>query len=269
MMDELGDPEGIQRRMTAVRAVRQVVHALWALSRAQLAQVERARETAREYRVWVDELVARLSGPDARVAPRPRFAVVLGPERPYCGALPRAILAEAPPGVPLGLVGRRLQEVARTVPSVAGRVVFGLAGAVTHEDHEAVGRAVAEAVLAHARGAAVDLYYPRPGGGLSRAVLLAESHTPSARPPETFSPLRTVLDAALSEALSSRLTVAVAQALHAEVLARSAAAERAVSACDRKLVDLEQALRVARHGQITSELLEVVAGSEAARARTW
>ncbi len=72
-----------------------------------------------------------------------------------------------------------------------------------------------------------------------------------------------VFDAALAEALSSRLTVAVAQTSHAEVNARSAAAERAVLACDRKLSDLEQEARAARHWQITSELLEVVAGSEA------
>lgn len=266
MRDEEDDPVLLQRRMTAVRAVRQVVHALWALSRAQLPHVERATESAREYRRWVDRVLERVSGPPVPGVRRQGFAVVLGPERPYCGGLPRVILAQIPEGVPLGLVGRRLREIAEGSPSLRARVVFSLPGAVAHDEHETVGHAVAEAVLQHARGAAVDLYYPRPGGALSRAVLLAESHSPSPDPPETYSPLRTVLDSALAEALSARLTVAVAQTLHAEVLARSAAAERAVSACDRKLTEMEGAYRVARHRQITGELLEVVAGSEAAGA---
>lgn len=255
----------IERRIAAVSAVRQVIHAIWALARAQLPLVEEAVAEASVYLDCVDEVVAALAG-----APRPRpdaagragaLLVVLGPERSYCGALPRQILAQLPPEARLGLAGARLWEVAEQDARIAARVAFHVPGAVTHEEHEDIARAVADAVLRHAGGADVELLYPRDGGSaLGRVTLLGGPRAPAPYPPETFSPIEVVLRAAVIEAITGRLAVGAAEALRSEVRARAAAAEAARRASDERLEQLRRAWTAARQDQITGEILEVVAG---------
>jgi len=257
----------IEHRIGAVSAVRQVIHAIWALARAQLPLVEEAVAEASIYLDQVDDVVAVLAGP-----PRPRaepaqaaLSVILGPERPYCGSLPRQILAQVPKTGRVGLAGERLWELASGDAELSARVVFHLPGAVTHEDPEEVSRNLAEAVLAHAGQAEVDLLYPREGGHQLTCVrLLTGPREPIAYPPETLSPLEDVLREAVIASITGRLAVGTAEALRSEVRARSAAAEAAKRASDERLEELRKGLAVARQEQITGELLEVVAGRQAA-----
>ncbi|MCC6903393.1 MAG: F0F1 ATP synthase subunit gamma [Polyangiaceae bacterium] len=249
----------VERRMDAVRAVRRVVHAIWAVSSAQLPLVERAVAAASDYLAWVDQVVARLIGPPVPGAAPEALWVVLGPERAYSGSLARDLLAELPAEGAVGLVGRRLAEVAAEISGVSARVRFELPGATSHEQHDEVAQAVARAVLEHARSADVHLL----GFGASgprTALILGRRYSPAGLAPETYSPLPVVLDHAVTEALSSRLSVAVAEALRAELLHRIAAAERAKSACDSRLEELTHDWRAARQEHITSELVEIVSG---------
>ncbi len=265
MAEQVFDLRVLERRMSAVTAVGQVVHAIWALARAQLPLVEQASADASAYLDWVDEVVARLAGAPLPRTTRNRLYVILGPERPYCGALSRRVLAQLPADGSVGLVGSRLVESAMRRPGLVSRTLFTLPGAVSHDEHDEIAHRIAEAVLFHASQSHVELLYPRGGGSTLRTVvLLAGEREPVRQAPETWSPLREVLAQAVKESVASRLAVGVAEALRAEVRARIMAAEMAHGACDRKLDELREAWRIARQEQITNELIEVVAGRQAA-----
>lgn len=269
MAEQVFDLRVLERRISAVTAVGQVVHAIWALARAQLPLAEQASADAGAYLDWVDEVVTRLAGAPLARTTRDRLYVVLGPERPYCGALPRRVLAQVPADGFIGFVGSRLVESAMRRPGLVARTLFTLPGAVSHDEHDEIAHRIAEAVLFHATRSHVELLYPRGGGStLCTVVLLAGEREPVRRAPETWSPLPDVLAQAVKESIASRLAVGVAEALLAEVRARIIAAEMARGACDRKLDELREAWRIARQEQITNELIEVVAGRQAALGLT-
>lgn len=266
MIDGPLDLAAIERRIAAVSSVRQVVNAIWALARAQLPQVEAASAEASTYLQWVDAVVDRLAGAPTRGDERAALTVVLGPERPYCGTLPRSIIDQLPAEGELGVVGRRLAEAIESDRLVRQRVRFSLPGPVTHEEAEPVARAVAAEVLDRAPRRTVTVLCPAPTGrALQRVTLLGGVRAPVGIAPETLSPFDAVLAAAVREASSSWLTVLLMQTLLAEVRARVVAAESARSACDAQLDEIRGAWRVARQEAITSEILEVVSGSTATR----
>lgn len=266
MTGEARDPESIERRLSALRAVRQVVHALWALSSAELPLVEQAVAEAGVYYEWLDQLLEQLLGPPLQREPGEVLHVVIGPERGYTGRLCRDVLAALPPSGPLGLVGRRWAELGSERADVRERALFRLPGALSPDEPEAA-QAVATAVLEHARGRQVELHFPRLAQrALSRVVLIAGARSARATAPDTYSPLPRVIAAALEEALRGRITLALAEVLRAEVAARLIATERAHRVADQRVGELEQQLRVALGERVTSELAELVA-SRAALAR--
>jgi len=255
------DATSIERRIVAVKAVRQITHALWALSRAQLPLVERTVAEASEFLDWVDDMVERLAGRPVPGRSRASLHVVIGPERGYSGSLARDIVSTIPRDGALGLVGRRLTELAAEDAQLAGRVLFELPAAMTPDEPEGVAEALAEVILQHAHDMHVVLHYPRPGHRkLTRVVILAGAREPQASPPDSYSPLKDVLAAAVRESVRGRLTIGIAEALCAEVVARIAATERARKACDQRFEELERIWRVAQRERITSELLEISAG---------
>jgi F0F1-type ATP synthase gamma subunit len=258
------DLDAIERRIAAASAVRQAVHAFWALARAQLPHAEQAARNVAAYHLWTDDVVERLSG---TVKPRDQPAkllVVFGPERPFCGGLPAHVLAALPDEGDVGLVGRRLADVVKRDPRVADRVRFALPAATVVGDQHVVARAVARASFEVCPSGDVELVYPRAGERtLVRAHFIAATREEPPEPPETFSPPEVVRNAALVEANAVLLAVATLETLHAEVRARVIAAETAKSACDRRLETLGEARRGARRDLITRELLEIVAGAEA------
>lgn len=269
-MLELEDAATIERRIKAVGAVKEVVHAIWAISRAELPMVEAAVAESSTYVDWIHEMADAVMDAPHRSSTQQVLMVVLGPERPYCGALARLILeqvveamdAGADPSI--GLVGTRLLEAAVQEKHLENRVLFQLAGAVTHEENEQIARAIAGAVLTHAGNAEVDLFYPRDGGSrLERVTLLGGMRSPAPFPPETFSPLEQVINAAIVELITGRLAVGVAEALRSEIRARIMAAEAATRAADDKLETLRRSWAKTRQERITSELLEVIAGRQA------
>lgn len=282
MQNECVDLNAIERRIHAITAVSKVVHAIWALSRAELPLVEEAVEQATQYLHWIDEMVEAVAGKPRRVPSREVLVVVIGPERPYCGALPRQIIEQllsqlerADVSLPhakspyrVGIVGARLAEAALQEPRLADRIALTIAAGTTHEEHEDVARNAAAAILEHARNADVELYYPSGGTStLAHATLLASAREPVAYPPETFSSLSVVLRATVSASITGRLAIGVVEALRSEVRARIAAADAARHAADEKLALLRKDWGLARQEQITSELLEMIAGRQATITR--
>lgn len=257
------DVTAVERSMRAVTAIRQVVHAIWAVSRAQLPLVEQAAAAAATYQRWVDATVERVAGaplPDEAAA---QLTVVFGPERPYSSALARRIVESLPDGA-LGIVGERLAEAVGQRGDIDGRVLFRCRGSVAHDDLHEVALSVATRILEHARGARVVVMHPVGGGSDTTLVPLITARRPVDRPPETFSPLARVVEAAIVSAMTGRLAVAAAEALRAEIRARIVAADAARHACEDRLAELEGVWHLGRRETITRELLEIVAGGEAA-----
>lgn len=258
-MDELPpDVHAVERRMDALLSVRQVFHALWALSRAQLALAEQAAHNAD---AWLHDVAAtldRLTRPVAAQPDAPVLSVLVGPQRPWCGTLASKVLAEVPGGA-LGVVGARLAESALRVPSVQKRVAFVVEGPTVPDEVDGVARNVAQQLLVHGLGMRVRVMHPHGAEGhLVTTDLLPHRLEPVAYPPPTLSAVAQVADAVLRQVLEARITVAVAQAMYTEIRARVMATDRARTACDERLEGLERQRRVLRQEQITRELLEVV-----------
>lgn len=258
------DLDAIDRRIAAASAVRQAVHAFWALARAQLPRAEQAARQVAAYHRWTDDVVERLAGPVRSRGAPPQLHVVFGPERSFCGGLPARVLAELPSEGDIGLVGRRLADVARLDPDLAARVRFVLPAATVVGDQRSIASAVATATFEACPSGDVEILYARANERpLARARFVAAAREEPPEPPETFSPPDMVRRAALVEANAVLLAVATLETFYAEVRARVIAAEAAKNACDRRLDTLGEARRGARRDLVTRELLEIVAGVEA------
>jgi F-type H+-transporting ATPase subunit gamma len=261
MMNDEADLDTLERRSASVKAVRQIVHAIWAVARAQLPLAQAAAADVTTYLDEVDGVLGRFTEPGPESATIPVLRVVVGPERPYCGALPARLIEQVPEGGDVGLVGTRLAEVATRDERFARRVRFTLRGPSTHDEAAEVAERIARAILREAGSGGVEVHHPQGGGALLHgAVLLHER--PRLRPvtPPTLSPVAEVVARAVREAVAGRIAVAVAEAFWSEVQARMVTADGARRACDDELEELASAWRVARQDRITTELLEVVAG---------
>ena len=262
MAEQLHDVSRIESRLSAVRAVAGVVRAIWALSQAQLAQVESFSLHASIYLDWVDELVTRLAGPPVEPAAQQTLHVVLGPERPFCANLPAEVVRALPSDGVIGVCGRRLREAVADVPAHAARVVFETEGPTSVDDLDRIVERLAQLALEHGRDRRVVIAYPQTGAsGLRTVTLLSGPRSPnSVRPFDTYSPIERLLERAIAESVSGRLRVALAQALRTEVRTRATAAENARHGVERQERALTSTLRILSQEQITNELAELFAG---------
>ena len=263
MNDASGSPEHVERRLRSVLAVGEVVQAIWALARAQLAQIDAGASEASTYLTWIDETVERLAGTPVRQPSEGMLSIVLGPERPFSGSLPREMAHRIPRTGRLGIVGSRFADAVRNLTNAAPRIVFAIPGISSSDELNDGCRAVASALREHAGASRVDVLYPSGGKEIQHAVLLAGEREPKGTAPETLTDASEILAIALREGVSARLRVALAESLATEVSARVAATESARQAIERKRTELEQVWRVLRHEQITTELIELHAGRSA------
>lgn len=256
-----GDLRAAERALESVRAIRQVVHAVWTLARAQQPRLEAAAGDASAYVSWVEELVDDLGGTGDADGSDVVLWVVVGPERPFCGGLARRLLEQVPPRGKLVLVGRRLVDALTDRDPIRARVVSRLSAAVGPEDVDSRAREIAAALLELDVDGPVSMLHPLDGGTTLHAAPLLPGAGAAARGgPETYSPPSVVLGAAVHEALSGRLIVGLAEGLRTEVRARLVAADVARQDCDRRIEALTHQWRVLRQDAITGELLELVAG---------
>jgi F0F1-type ATP synthase gamma subunit len=267
MIDDQQDPAQVERRIHAVEATRRIVHAIWALSRAQHPLAEASWVSASTYLSWVESSLERLTTVNSASRDgAPEIAVVFGPQRSFCGPLTRQIVSQIPTEGMLGLVGRRLSETVRSEGGIAARVAFSVEGAVAYDGHAEAARRVAEALAPHARRKRVVVLSPsRNSTRLRRAVLLADTLRMKSFPAATLADPKDVIDVAIRAGIEGRLAVASAGCLLAEVSARLSAAERARRACDSRLEELRGRHATARRDQITNEIVEIIAGQRGGR----
>lgn len=254
------DVAAAEHRLAAVGAVEQVMRAVWALARAQLPLAEAAAADASAHLDWVHAVIDRLAGPPAPVEHAHTLWVVIGPERALCGPLARMHLDAIPRAGDVGLVGTRLWEVAEQDLDLAPRVGFRLPAATTPDEIPQRAEALAREILARSHERAVVLLHAGAGAAVVTSRLLTGPRALADDPPETFLPPEEVLAAAVTEVVSGRLAVALADALRAEVRARLTAADAARRAAERDLDALRHQWRVLRQESITQELVELTTG---------
>ncbi len=253
-----------ERRIGAVRAVEQVMRAVWALARAQLPLAEAAAAEAATYVAWAEALVDRLAGAPGPATDGDPLVVLVGPERAFCGPLARVLLGALPPSGRVGLVGARLAQAGTEDDSVASRIAFTLPACSTPDELGPAADRVAHAILQAGLAHGVVMLHPIDGtSAVTRSVLIAGAREPVDEPLESFGAPRAVLEAAVLEAVGGRLAAALAEALRSEVRARLAAADAARRACERQLDELNHQWRTLRQATITQELLEIVAARSA------
>lgn len=256
------DAAQAEAHLRAVSAVGRAVEAILALSTAQLPRVEEMAAEGSAYLDRVDRLVTKLAGPPVARAldVETSLTVVVGPERPWCGALTARVLAEVPLHGELGLVGAQL--IASRPDGWSPRVRFARPGAADPAELPTVTHDVAAAILAAAGDRQVELLYPvGPRGRVERAVLLPGARAPAEALPETWSPVEEVLAAAVTEAAIGRVEVALAETLRAEVEARVARSRAASQACRNRSEELTDLLRVLRQEEVTREVCELASAS--------
>ncbi len=265
----------LEARLTGVRAVGEVVQAIWALSRAQLPRADEAVAKASVYLDWVDGVVERLAGKPVTDESTPRLVLVLGPERPFASALVHELVAvvrrlrrEAPAAVEIAAVGNRFAEAleVRFARDSSG-LLFRLPGPSSVSEIAEVATAVATEVAQHAPSHQVELWHPS-AEGIRHSVVLGATREPLSGPgPESYSKPEDILADAVRESIRGRFHVAIAESLRAEIHARVLASERARRAADSRADELERALRIMSQEQITRELCDLYAGTLAGERR--
>jgi F-type H+-transporting ATPase subunit gamma len=262
MFEELSDVDRASSRLTAIASVRQVVHGLWAVARAQAPEADRVVAESETYleRVW--RVVERLSEPTGEPPTSEHILhVVFGPERGFCGPLARKMADRIPPGGPVAIVGTWMAEFASETPGLADRVVFRITGPASPDEIGSVSSELTAELASRAAHYDIRLHFPVARGRSPRALMLLESRrTVGTGLPETWSSPEAVLEAALTEWLAGQLAAALSETFRTEVHARMTAADKARKNCDNHMEELERTLRILRQEQITSELLDLVGG---------
>jgi F0F1-type ATP synthase gamma subunit len=265
MDDALADLQAVERRITAVQTIRRVMHAIGVVSQAQYSKAATLSHETVIYYQRLDHMIERLAGSSVRQAGS-QLWLILGPERALCGSLVAALVKVIPRDQPLALVGSRLIQN----EALRARAVFttkGVSGAGEIEDKAAELGALILANVSNPIGSAaraeplgVELLFPCDASGATQhQPLIAGRRLDPESGFETYSKAEAVLTAALEQALAGRLAYGLAQTLQAELAARIMTSQRARSACDERLIELDGQWRFVQKEQITLELGEIVA----------
>lgn len=269
------EPRAIKARIESLGELRRLFQALRAMAASRLHEAQGALEGMRLYREIVhsalDEALALSpEGPPPREGPP--ALLVLGAEHGFVGGFNARLLEEA-------AARRRPDEALFVVGSRAGLMAVehrlapaGRFSAPTHPTGVTPAARALFRVLAEASGVrAVFGAYTR-GGGFAPALrtILPPPPTPAGATPATpliQIPAPELLARLAGEYLFAELAAALTESFASENAARLRVMDAADHAIADKLDTLRRAENELRQEAITSELLDVVTGGEAIRAR--
>jgi F-type H+-transporting ATPase subunit gamma len=275
----------VQTRLETLHELREIVVAMRAMAAARVQEAQAAIDGTRAYaRVVADAIAEALPllprAPARGIAPgnAPQGIVVFMTEHGFTGAFNDELVDAARHAMDgeealfvIGSRGHALVEERGLTPAWATQMAVH-AGAVT----QSARRIADELYRRFARGglAGVDMLYFRDRGG-GRRMLERHSLLPvdlkqygmrhRDQPPLTNLPPQTLLDGLLAEYVFAQFAHAAMESFASENGARLAVMQSAREKLDERLTDLQSLERRLRQEQITSELLELVTGAEAAR----
>lgn len=287
--------EALSHRMATLESIRGVVRTMKTLSAVNASPYEGAAESIGKFHETVLrglQIVLRGIEPQVRsgqAGTARRIALIFGSEHGLCGGYNESVAAAALAnasleGAALFAVGARMTDTleglgatvtqrfappasADGVGRLAGEVLIALETARTH----APDGDIAVTTL-HMRRSASGIHAPvthclLPVAAEFLEELRGRPWVSRSLPTFRMAP-EALFGALIRHHLFASLFLAAAEAMAAENAARLALMQQAERAIDDRLMDLRAAHRAARQSEITNELLDVIAGSEAlGRAR--
>jgi F-type H+-transporting ATPase subunit gamma len=273
----------LHARIQSIGNLREVVHTLRALSAVRMQQADESLPGAREYAEVIGLALAdalALVTPEQRPMPSPgrggNGLLVFASEHGFVGGLNEVLMDHAADaladGDSLFVVGSR---GARTAQERGLDPAWTLAMTSHRDGVPAVARQIAAELYRRAEREEIvrlDMMFARTGGAgrwnCERQSLLpldaeAFAATEAAIPPLHYLPAPRLVGQLVEEYFFAELTRAAMEALAGENTARVAAMSAAHDNIERKLEDLRRQEDQLRQEEITTELIDVVTGSEA------
>lgn len=271
-----GRAHDLQVRIATLGELGGVFGALRALSASRLQQARASFDAVQRYR---DTVQHALDTAWPLVPPSPtgwgdgrRVVVVFGAEHGFCGGFDRRLVAD-PAGADLWVCGRRL---AGTFREHGFEPAWETPMATRAEGALEVARRTADQLYRFAREqplAEVTLRFHRTEGATATVVedrLLPRSGRaahPVTDPPVLHLRPAALVERLVDEVVLAELTWAATSSFAAESEARMRTVQSALDHVKDKLEELRQQEVQLRQEEVTTELLDVVNGAEAARAR--
>ncbi|HEX4529995.1 MAG TPA: F0F1 ATP synthase subunit gamma [Acidimicrobiia bacterium] len=292
-----GQERVLRRRIRSIQSTQKITRAQELIAASRIVKATAAVEAAQPYSEAITQVVRDLSaggsGSDSPLlTPRPEIRrvafIVIAADRGLAGAYnssvireaERAVLAEVARGRDYSIiaVGRKIESYFRYRDYKIDAVRSGFSDQPSYEDARQVGAAATSAFLAGETDEVQVVYTEYRSAGVqivTRQTLmpLVRDEIPAADGSEAtvaaayeFEPSpEGILDLLLPRYVDSRVYAALLNAAASEHTARQRAMKAATDNADDLITSLSRVMNRARQDAITTEIMEIVSGSEALR----
>jgi F-type H+-transporting ATPase subunit gamma len=292
-----GQERVLRRRIRSIQSTQKITRAQELIAASRIVKATAAVEAAQPYSEAITQVVRDLSaggsGSDSPLlTPRPEIRrvafIVIAADRGLAGAYnssvireaERAVLAEVARGRDYSIiaVGRKIESYFRYRDYKIDAVASGFSDQPSYEDARQVGAAATRAFLAGETDEVQVVYTAYHSAGVqivTRQTLmpLVRDEIPAAEGGEAtvaaayeFEPSpEGILDLLLPRYVDSRVYAALLNAAASEHTARQRAMKAATDNAADLITSLSRVMNRARQDTITTEIMEIVSGSEALR----
>jgi F-type H+-transporting ATPase subunit gamma len=293
-----GQERLLRRRIKSIQSTQKITRAQELIAASRIVKAQAAVTAAQPYSDSITQVVHDLAaggggGDSALLNPRPdvrRVAfIVVAADRGLCGAYnssvireaERALLAQQAQGRDYSLiaVGRKAESYFRYREFQVDAAFTGFTDQPSYEDARQIGAAATSAFLAGDADVVEIVYTEYRSAGVQAVVrqtlmpLAREAIAETAANEATvaasyeFEPdPEGILDLLLPRYVDSRVYAALLNAAASEHTARQRAMKAATDNADDLITSLSRVMNRARQDSITTEIMEIVSGSEALRA---
>jgi F-type H+-transporting ATPase subunit gamma len=292
-----GQERVLRRRIRSIQSTQKITRAQELIAASRIVKATAAVEAAQPYSEAITQVVRDLSaggsGSDSPLlTPRPEIRrvafIVIAADRGLAGAYnssvireaERAVLAEVARGRDYSIiaVGRKVESYFRYRDYTIDAVRSGFSDQPSYEDARQVGAAATGAFLAGETDEVQVVYTEYRSAGVQVVIRqtlmpLVRDEIPAADGGEAtvaaayeFEPSpEGILDLLLPRYVDSRVYAALLNAAASEHTARQRAMKAATDNADDLITSLSRVMNRARQDAITTEIMEIVSGSEALR----
>ena len=293
-----GQERLLRRRIRSIQSTQKITRAQELIAASRIARAQARVAASQPYSETITEVVRDLAavgggGDSPLLNPRPEIRrvghIVVAADRGLCGAYNSSVIRAAEASIrehaaagheySLVLVGRKAESYFRYRDYDIDAVFTGFSDQPTYEDARRVGAAATDAFL-DGRTDLVEVIFTRfVSAGtqeVSRQVLMpltreeiastAVAEPGALRAAYEFEPsAEGILELLLPRYVESRVFAALLNAAASEHAARQRAMKAATDNADELITSLTRVMNRARQDAITTEIMEIVGGSEALR----
>jgi F-type H+-transporting ATPase subunit gamma len=292
-----GQERVLRRRIKSIQSTQKITRAQELIAASRIVKATAAVEAAQPYSEAITQVVRDLSaggsGSDSPLlTPRPEIRrvafIVIAADRGLSGAYnssvireaERAVLAEVARGRDYSViaVGRKVESYFRYRDYTIDAVCSGFSDQPSYEDARQVGAAATRAFLAGETDEVQIVYTEYRSAGVQAVVRrtlmplvrdeipAASGDAPAVAASYEFEPdPEGILDLLLPRYVDSRVYAALLNAAASEHTARQRAMKAATDNAADLITSLSRVMNRARQDTITTEIMEIVSGSEALR----